>query len=99
MYKLLQGILLGIGVGILIAPDKGSETRRKLMNGFNDYKDDAEYYLLDATDKVKSKAKDISGTVKSKASDFADSAKSKANNIAGNLKSTAKDFKHDVEED
>lgn len=34
--KVLAGIGLGIGIGMLIAPDKGSETRKKLKNKLDD---------------------------------------------------------------
>lgn len=39
MNKTLITLLLGIGIGILIAPDKGSETWKKLSDCLNDYKD------------------------------------------------------------
>ena len=85
MIKLLQGILIGIGVGILIAPDKGSETRRKLLNRVNNLKDDGEYYLLEAADQVKSKAKTIASSAKSKAKDIVDNVKAKANDLKGDV--------------
>ena len=39
MNKLLAGIALGIAIGVLIAPEKGSETRKKIAGkakGFGD---------------------------------------------------------------
>jgi len=33
---------MGIGIGLLVAPDKGSKTRKRLRDGFRDLKDDAE---------------------------------------------------------
>jgi len=35
MNKVLMALLAGIAVGILIAPAKGSETRKKLQDGFD----------------------------------------------------------------
>ena len=32
----LAGITLGVGIGILLAPDKGSETRKKLSDAGGD---------------------------------------------------------------
>ena len=39
MNKVLIALLAGVAVGILVAPDKGSATRAKLTDGFNDLAD------------------------------------------------------------
>jgi len=39
MNKTLITLLIGIGIGILLAPDKGSETWKKLRESLDDYKD------------------------------------------------------------
>jgi gas vesicle protein len=36
---LLLGAGIGVAIGILFAPDKGSETRKKLFAGSEDFKD------------------------------------------------------------
>jgi gas vesicle protein len=41
MNKTLLALLAGIGIGMLIAPDKGSSTRKKLAGKFDDLKDEA----------------------------------------------------------
>lgn len=38
LFALLAGAAIGTVVGILYAPDKGSKTREKLMEGFDDAK-------------------------------------------------------------
>jgi gas vesicle protein len=60
MNKTLLTLLLGIGIGILIAPDKGSETWKKLVDGLNDLKDKME----DEADDLASQAKDPGGSLK-----------------------------------
>lgn len=81
MLKSLELLLLGIAIGILVAPDKGSATRKKIAGSFLDLKDDAEYYLLDATDKVKAKVKNVTGNIKNHANDLADEVKDQTNNL------------------
>jgi gas vesicle protein len=53
MKKALYLILAGVAIGILIAPDKGSETVRKLQKGFDDWKDTAMDQLNDLVDQGK----------------------------------------------
>lgn len=46
MNRTFITLVVGIGLGLLLAPAKGSETWKKLKDGLNDFKDDA-------TDKAK----------------------------------------------
>jgi|HubBroStandDraft_1064217.scaffolds.fasta_scaffold158761_2 gas vesicle protein len=41
MNKIMFALLAGVVVGLLIAPDKGSETVKKLRSRLSDYKDQA----------------------------------------------------------
>ncbi len=41
VIALLAGAAIGIGLGILFAPDKGSKTREKMKEGFDDLKNQA----------------------------------------------------------
>lgn len=54
MNKILVGLLAGIAIGVLLAPDKGSETLRKIRSRINDYTDQAEDEADDLADKAKS---------------------------------------------
>jgi len=40
MKKIFISLMTGIAIGILIAPDKGAVTRRKLVKRFNDFSED-----------------------------------------------------------
>lgn len=50
---ILAGVAIGAGIGILMAPDKGSKTREKVKGGY----DDAKKGLKDKFDSAKGKAK------------------------------------------
>jgi gas vesicle protein len=41
MNKILLSLLAGVAIGLIVAPDKGSETLRKVREGFDDAKDKA----------------------------------------------------------
>ena len=41
MKKVLLILLAGVAVGMLLAPDKGSETWKRLVDGLDDIKDKA----------------------------------------------------------
>ncbi|MDN3678455.1 YtxH domain-containing protein [Flavobacterium paronense] len=41
ILALLAGTAIGVGLGILFAPDKGSKTREKIKGGFDDLKNDS----------------------------------------------------------
>lgn len=41
MFNFIRNVLAGVAIGLLIAPEKGLETRRKIAKLFNDLTDDA----------------------------------------------------------
>ena len=55
LLALLTGALIGAGIGILYAPDKGSKTREKIKDGFQDAKDDLKNKLDEVSEQLKSK--------------------------------------------
>jgi len=59
MNKTLLTLLIGVAIGIFVAPDKGSTTVRKLKRKFNDWKDDATDHAMDLADSVTDHAMDL----------------------------------------
>ena len=55
LLALLTGALIGAGIGILYAPDKGSKTREKIKDGFQDAKDDLKNKFDEVSEQLKSK--------------------------------------------
>ena len=50
--KFLTGILLGIGIGVLLAPNKGSETRKKVSKKIKDASDCVQDTLKDIKEQI-----------------------------------------------
>ena len=105
MNSFLKGMLLGVGIGLLIAPIKGEEMRKMLnerANEFRGYLPENEQINIyrqrvsdrvsQTTDSVKGYAQQAASTVKQTASNL--------NNFAQNTASNVKDTGHvDITED
>lgn len=71
MNKLLTGLAVGVVLGILFAPDKGSETRRKIADQGRDLKDKFSDLVDDLMHKFDEAVEDVADG----AEEFADKAK------------------------
>ena len=79
--KLVSALLLGAAVGgligILFAPDKGSETRKKISSKGNELTDAVKEKFDAIVDKFKKEVEDV----KEQANDFAENGKSVIENL------------------
>lgn len=55
ILALLAGAAIGVGIGILFAPDKGSKTREKIKNSLDDLKDEVKTKFNSAEEEAKVK--------------------------------------------
>ena len=85
----LAGLAAGAALGILLAPDKGSQTRKKLKGNAGDYADELKKkfnkFVETVTDKFES--------AKADANDFVETGKSKAKGLKNEV-SNAVDGKY-----
>jgi hypothetical protein len=63
MKKILLVLLAGIGIGMLLAPEKGTETWKRLVDGLDDIKDKA----IDEMDNLMDKSKGLIKKAQAKA--------------------------------
>ena len=75
MNKTFLTLLVGIGIGILVAPAKGSETWRKLVDGIDEYKDKLSSEGADLVDR----GKDVINREKTKVNGFVEDMESTPN--------------------
>ena len=64
MQKALMLVLAGVAIGLLIAPDKGSATQKKVSNWISGKADEAGDMAEDAANNMRSKAREVKGDLK-----------------------------------
>lgn len=84
MNNFFKGILLGVGVGLLVAPMKGDEMRKLVSERFNEFRGylPENEQLSTYKDQISSRVNQTAGTLKDYAQQAATTVKSSANNLS-----------------
>jgi len=93
LASILTGLFTGVVLGIIYAPDKGTETRKKIKTKINDVKDEATNKYLEMSDKVK----DQYNTVSSIVNNVGNSVKDNFDKYKDQIVSTTTEVIKDVE--
>ena len=99
LSALLLGAAAGAVIGLLFAPDKGTNMRKKIKDGASDLIDqlsdkigEAKETLAGLKDKAKNSASDLKDSVMSKAEQMKDDAENDFNSAKQKVKQTANNY-------
>lgn len=98
LIALLAGAVIGVGVGILFAPDKGSKTRKKIKNKLKNSKDSLVNMGADVSNYFKEKTNDIEERFEDKVDEFIQSGREKSVDVITILEEKLAALKKQVNE-
>lgn len=81
LLALVTGVAIGVGAGILFAPDNGKNTRKKIKNSVDDTAEKLKRKLDILTQEVKSKTSEIKGSLEDKVENLVSKSSYKAEDV------------------
>lgn len=96
LVAILAGAAVGAVAGVLLAPDQGDKTRKRISKGFRDGKDDITCKLDDLKKQVKSLISSKSNNLESSIDSFVSSAEAKSEDVISALEKKLAQLKSDA---
>ena len=84
---LVLGAITGAALGILFAPQKGAETRNRILGGAKDMTDDVKKMVKDEVNLMRNKAEEAVGYVDEKGNELKQNFNQKTENLKSALQS------------
>ena len=81
LLGLAAGTAIGVGLGILFAPDKGKNTREKIKDSVSDKAEKLKEQLEKLTENVKEKSAELKGSVEEKVDALLSKSSYKADDV------------------
>lgn len=89
----LAGIAIGVGAGVLLAPDEGKKTRKKIKKSFDEKTSELKNQINNLTEEVKNKTKDAKGSFEENVENLVSKSSHKAEEVIDVLEKKLADLK------
>lgn len=93
ILALLAGAAIGVGLGILFAPDKGSKTREKLKDNFDDLSDEIKSKFNSVAEDMQNQFSRTKGDFKESVDDAISNSSEKIDDVISFLEDKLKALK------
>lgn len=96
LLGLAAGSAIGVGLGILFAPDKGKNTRKKIKNSVSDKVDELKEQLESLTKNLRQKSLEIKGSLEEKVDNLLSESNYKSEDLISLLEKKLASMKKEV---
>ena len=96
LLGLAAGSAIGVGLGILFAPDKGKNTRKKIKNSLSDKVEELKEQLESLTKNLRQKSLEIKGSLEEKVDNLLSESNYKSEDLINLLEKKLASMKKEV---